>query len=460
MKPSRESLIIHGFAALHAVVTVICSLTGIEDSLLLTLLTMTMTVILCMWGGLTVEFTAINVILVNIAGFILGTLGADFFGLFSSSETVIHALSTLLTTEIIGWILYFVTRRISSNGGKVRRERNNQWRQSLGWLISAVSIVFILRVSLDIILETDLFMEKSFMDVLREFATNSLVLILMICVTVAFILYSKRFHLNRYKATAAVLVFISLTSAIAALLAGYGIPFHFEGSLSSKGFFRMLLVAILAELTFYSVSYVITYAVSKSNEVLMEQEKAHQAEFRYMTLKRQVDPHFLFNSLNILDSLVRDGEKEEASLFTRRLAGIYRYMLRHEGESLVRISEEMEFAKKYYELLKVRFSSGLFVKVDVPEADMSRFIIPCTLQLLIENATKHNSISEEDPLIIKIFSNGEVLCVENNLKPKLTTSPSTGLGMKYITQQYQDASGEKVIVEKTDKMFCVRLPLL
>ena len=71
MKPSRESLIIHGFAALHAVVTVICSLTGIEDSLLLTLLTMTMTVILCMWGGLTVEFTAINVILVNIAGFIL-----------------------------------------------------------------------------------------------------------------------------------------------------------------------------------------------------------------------------------------------------------------------------------------------------------------------------------------------------------------------------------------------------
>lgn len=459
MKLSRESLLIHGFAALHALATILCSLAGIEDSLLLTILTMTMTVILCMWGGLTVEFTAINVILVNIAGFILGTLGADLFGLFSSSETVIHALSTLLTTEIIGWILYFAFRRFN-RGGKVLRERNKQWRQSIGWLISAVIIVFILRVSLDIVLRTDLFEEKSFMDVLREFCTNSLVLILMICITVAFILFSKKFHLDRYKATGAVLGFISFTAVLAALLAGYGIPFHFNGSLSSKGFLRMLLVAILAEVTFYSVCYVIAYAVSKSNEALEEQEKAHKAEFRYMTLKRQVDPHFLFNSLNILDSLIRDGEKEEASVFTRRLAGIYRYMLRHEGETLVRVCEEMEFAKKYFELLKVRFSSGLIMEMNIPETDQNRFIIPCTLQLLIENATKHNSISEDNPLIIKIFSNGETLSVENNLSPKLTASPSTGLGMKYITQQYEDASGEKVIVEKTNGEFCVRLPLL
>lgn len=208
--------------------------------------------------------------------------------------------------------------------------------------------------------------------------------------------------------------------------------------------------------------FLISYAVLARRRGREAENKAEQAQLRYMNLKQQVNPHFLFNSLNILDCLVEEGDNKQASQYIRRLASIYRYMIRNEKETLATLADELEFVSKYCDLLKMRFGEGLTVDVSVEESLLSHKIIPCSLQLLIENATKHNIASETSPLHLSITAGQEsgYIVVCNNLQPKLTKSPSTGIGLNYIQQQYSDASRRPVKIENDGKEYKVSIPLL
>ncbi|MBQ2727695.1 MAG: histidine kinase, partial [Alistipes sp.] len=165
-------------------------------------------------------------------------------------------------------------------------------------------------------------------------------------------------------------------------------------------------------------------------------------------------------SLNILDFLVQEQQTERASAFIRKLAECYRYMLKNEDEQLVTLSEEMEFAHKYTELLQERFTSGFSVHYDIPTEALNRHVIPCCLQLLIENATKHNVVSPERPLTVVIRVEGEQLLVSNNLQPRLSTHASTGMGLKNIRRQYEDLSERTIHIDQTETHYTVQLPLL
>lgn len=204
----------------------------------------------------------------------------------------------------------------------------------------------------------------------------------------------------------------------------------------------------------------INYALTARQKVDREKEKKHVAQFRYQKLKRQVNPHFLFNSLNALDCLVCEEKTEQASTYIHKLASVYRYMIRSEEEVVVTLGEELTFVGMYIDLLKVRFPEGFDVHIDVPAEDQARFVLPCSIQLLIENATKHNTVSVENPLIIKVVSDGIQVKVSNNIIPKVTSTPSTGLGQKYIRQQYLDLSGKPILIEKNETTYSVTLPLL
>ena len=204
----------------------------------------------------------------------------------------------------------------------------------------------------------------------------------------------------------------------------------------------------------------INYVITAHNEMQSEREKANMAQYRYLKLKRQVNPHFLFNSLNILDGMVCEGKTEQSSLYIHKLAGIYRYMIRSEEEQVVTLREELDFTVKYVDLLLLRFPQGLDVNFDVPEEAMARYVLPCSIQLLIENATKHNAVSEETPLRISVKVEDESVSVKNNLSPKITSIQSTGLGQTYIRQLYQDLSGKQIKIEKNETDYCVTLPLL
>ena len=200
--------------------------------------------------------------------------------------------------------------------------------------------------------------------------------------------------------------------------------------------------------------------VDSQDELRTERGKKHLAQFQYNKLKMQINPHFLFNSLNILDYLVQEGQTERASAFIRKLADSYRYMLKTEDEPLVTLQEEIDFAHKYSELLQERFASGFTVHYQIDDQLLNRSIIPCCLQLLIENATKHNIVSLERPLTIFVCAEGDTLTVRNNIQPRITAQASTGTGLKNIRQQYLDICNRPISVEKTQSEFIVNIPLL
>lgn len=255
-------------------------------------------------------------------------------------------------------------------------------------------------------------------------------------------------------------VFLIALSAVAAALVGSGLPFEFRRPSTAKSFLELALVAFIAEVMIYSVIYMIEYAITARRNAEKEKDRADLAKFQYLNLKQQVNPHFLFNSLNILDALVLDGRDREASEYIHKLAGIYRYMLRNEEEGTVTLRDEMTYVEMYRDLLKVRFQEGFNVEVGIRPEDLSRHVVPCSVQLLIENATKHNAVSPAKPLKVSVMSDGETLTVTNNLIPKITEAQSSGLGLNYIRQQYRDRSGKGIEIIRTDDFYKVKLPLL
>ena len=191
---------------------------------------------------------------------------------------------------------------------------------------------------------------------------------------------------------------------------------------------------------------------------MQDQQSLHRAELEL--LQAQINPHFLFNSLNILDFLVQEGEKERAGAFIRKLADCYRYMLKTEDESVVSLRDELDFAHKYSDLLSERFDQGLIIHYEIGEEALSRLVVPCCLQLLIENATKHNVVNAEKPLTVRIGIEGNMLYVSNNLQPRLSTQASTGKGLKNIRQQYLDISTRDIAIDENETTFTVTIPLL
>ena len=135
-------------------------------------------------------------------------------------------------------------------------------------------------------------------------------------------------------------------------------------------------------------------------------------------------------------------------------------MIKSEDEELVKLSDELVFIEKYTDLLKVRFTEGLQIETDIDDGCLNRLILPCSLQLLIENATKHNAVSADNPLKIKIEASDGTIRVKNNIIPKITRSQSTGLGHKYISRQYLDLCGKSIDIDITENDYCVTVPLL
>ena len=227
-----------------------------------------------------------------------------------------------------------------------------------------------------------------------------------------------------------------------------------------KDFPLIYTTSLLAQITVYCITFIVNYALTARSEMKEEREKANMAQYRYIKLKHQVNPHFLFNSLNILDCLICEESSERASAYTHKLAGIYRYMLKSEDEIVVSLRDEMVFVNLYVDLLKERFPVGFEVETDVPEELMAKMILPCSIQLLIENATKHNAVGKDNPLIIKIEATGDGIMVSNNIIPKMTKSPSTGLGQKYIRQMYLDLTGKHIEIIETEQKYSITLPLI
>ena len=441
----KLSWIIHIFAFLHAVTAVSCRLAGVDDELLLTVLTIAMILTICYKKKLSIEFTAATVIIGNIIGYLMGNLGANMLNFLISSPVVIHGLSTTATTEVLGWSIIAISNVFKRNSSA---EGNQPMPPSyIRWVLLAAGGIFFIRLVIAFVFELNSLSTSDTLDSISIVFSNSVGIIILACLNIIYIGYISKLRPDAGK-TIKIVIFISfmlLASLIEDIILGFRIPF---------------IVAALSQITIYCIVFIVNYAITSRNEMNRQREKAHLAQYRYLKLKRQVNPHFLFNSLNILDCLVCDEKTEQASTYIHKLAGIYRYMIKSEDEELVQLRDELVFVNLYVDLLKVRFPVGFDVKIDIPEEALARYVLPCSLQLLIENAIKHNTVTEINPLIINIVSDNTNVQVSNNIIPKVTVAQSTGLGQKYIRNQYQDISGKEIDIIKTDDRYCVTLPLL
>ena len=195
---------------------------------------------------------------------------------------------------------------------------------------------------------------------------------------------------------------------------------------------------------------------------LREKEKYEflslQGEFE--TLKSQVNPHFLFNCFNTLSSLITE-DKVQAEAFLNELSKVYRYLLRNNEDGMSTLKSELQFIQSYYNLLKTRHGEAIILQVDIDKRYENYLLPSLSLQLLVENAVKHNSLSRNLPLTIEIFTTvGNKLVVNNNIRPRAQKAPSGKIGLKNIRSKYEllRQSGFQVIED--DKSFTVVLPLI
>lgn len=209
----------------------------------------------------------------------------------------------------------------------------------------------------------------------------------------------------------------------------------------------------------YFIGYVLHLNDQNQHAQLENERLKHEnLEARLHVLRQQLSPHFLFNSLGILNTLTTDANVRK---YIIQLSHIYRYLLAsHEGH-LAGLRQEIDFINSYLYIIKERFEDALQIKIDINEADLNKKLPPAALQLLVENAIKHNVVSADEPLLITIYSNGGYVVVTNTLNLKINeVTEANGIGLHNITERYKLLSGREVIIEKDEALFIVKLPLI
>jgi len=217
-----------------------------------------------------------------------------------------------------------------------------------------------------------------------------------------------------------------------------------------------LIITMVVTLFFHLVYF---YKKSQENKVKEQKIIAGTASAKFESLKNQIDPHFLFNSLNVLSSLIEENP-DNAQRFTTSLSKIYRYVLEQKDKELVSVAEELSFAKTYMNLLKMRFENSLFYELPETVSNPEAKVVPLSLQLLLENTVKHNVVSEQRPLHIRIIDKGDYLVIQNDFQKKEVLQDGQGVGLQNIINRYGIISSRKVLIQQNEKEFSVSIPIL
>lgn len=232
----------------------------------------------------------------------------------------------------------------------------------------------------------------------------------------------------------------------------------FSGSIASFNWIG-INIALLISAVLHAKGFMQEWKKTSKREIIEQKVIASSANSQFETLKNQLDPHFLFNSLNVLSALI-DENPAQAQIFTASMSKIYRYILEQKDKELVSVEEELDFAKTYTALLKTRFEDSVHFKFEVSEKDKKLFVVPLSLQLLIENCIKHNFATPAKPLSIKIYSKEGMLHIENNFQARDSGKEAAGIGLANIVQRYNLLTQRNVFIEKDPSFFKVKIPIL
>jgi len=281
-----------------------------------------------------------------------------------------------------------------------------------------------------------------------------------------YLFFDKKYGKEVYKISRLILGFIS--SVIVTLCAVFFLRIVEDVIVEGESFTTFLnnetprnyiipfVITVVVSLFFISL-----YSFKALQEKKIKQQKiiAGTANAKYESLKSQLDPHFLFNSLNVLVSLIEE-DQDKAQKFTTSLSKVYRYVLEQKDKDLVYLEEELAFAKTYMLLLKMRFENAIDCTIPEKAYNPDAKIAPLSLQILLENCIKHNIVSEQQPLHISIVESNNTLTVTNNFQEKRSLNKSSGIGLKNITERYQILSTRTILINQSKNEFKVELPLL
>lgn len=220
-----------------------------------------------------------------------------------------------------------------------------------------------------------------------------------------------------------------------------------------------LITAVLNIIVVLAVEAVLWFKRSQESLVKAEKLERENSQIRFETLKSQLNPHFLFNSLNVLSSLIKK-DSDRAQNFIDEFSSVYRYTLDVIEKPVVELREELEFAKSFLYLQKIRFDNSVVTEINVDASLLNHLVPPLGVQTLLENAFKHNRASVDNPLRIKIYNEGSVLIVVNNLQPKLRGAESRGVGLSNLRKRYELLGDALPNCSVTEEKYIARIPLI
>ncbi len=446
------------FALLHFGVAVLSRALNYHDDILLTVLTITMVIILSMRNRIRVEVMAILTLVATLLGYIIGSWLWQPISSILQNDTIAPGVSTFLITTVLGLTIDIITRR-----SKRMVAHNKAWSTSARNIIGAAISILILRLIYFVLFSSKFYDKGALISELTSIIGNTWAILILLVGNIIIVMRLPSSVLNdegHHRIIRSIGISVAILPLIAAVITYYELPAFDDFDFVALHFIRTLSAALLIDILIITICILVRLSTISQQELREERELKHRSEYQYERLKQQINPHFLFNSLSILDYLVQERESERASAFIRKLASTYRYMLNNEQKPLVKLGEELEFTNMYIDLLKERFTEGMRIEIDIDNKKTDMMVVPCALQLLVENAIKHNIVSSEQPLTIKIETEHDKIVVSNTLQLRTHGQPSTRLGLANISQQYRDITGRNISIEKTDNEFIVKLPLI
>lgn len=454
-----NTAIVFLFALCHFGVALVSRTLHYYDDIPLTILTILMVIVVAMNNRTRVDIMAILTMVATLLGFVIGSWLRDPMEDLVQSNLFAPAVSTFIITMVLGVSIDIITIR-------VKRLRSIDQNISIRpkHIVAVGLSILILRMGYVVMDRAGIFTENMLLDNILNIVVNSWALLLLLAGNIVLTIHiskqQKTASKNSYTATLAVLISSLVIPLLTTLIVFFDVPYFGSRFSTLIDFVRLLSAALLIDLIIITICYIVHMSIVSHQRLREEREQKHRSQYQYERLKQQINPHFLFNSLGILDYLVQEQETERASAFIHKLAGMYRYMLSNDQKPLVKLSEELDFTGKYIDLIKERFTEGVVTVVDIPDNMYDSCVVPCALQLLVENATKHNIVSPDMPLTISIVIEGEWIVVKNNLQERTHGQPSTHLGLENIRRQYQDITGSSIVVEKSEREFIVKLPIV
>ncbi len=234
------------------------------------------------------------------------------------------------------------------------------------------------------------------------------------------------------------------------------LPFKLDSLFIAATWVLYVIVPTGVNLGFFTHYFINRWKVSL---ILAERLEKEKSQVQFDNLKNQLNPHFLFNALASLNSLIFENQGL-ASQFLQHLSKVYRYVLQNKDRNFVSLQTELDFIQNYVFLMETRFNEAIRFSITIPEENKERAIVPVTLQILIENALKHNIADRAKPLSIEILTIGDYLVVSNNLQTRKLVETSNKQGLENLKSLYRFLTDRPVVIEKTDEQFFVKVPLI